>query len=88
MPAEGSIFDVSPDVPGFHMRPAGGGVQPVEITQPPPSNYVGFNPFFGAPIAFGQCQNTSGMDTTTTVPIYKIPKDSSIGIDQSAGYSQ
>ena len=22
MPAEGSIFDVSPDVPGFHMRPA------------------------------------------------------------------
>ena len=67
------------------MRPAGGGVQPVEITQPPPSNYVGFNnPFFGAPIAFAQCQNTSGMDTTTTVPIYKIPKDSSIGIDQSA----
>ena len=56
MPAEGSLFDVSPDVPGFHMRPAGGGVQPVDITQPPPSNYVGFNnPFFGAPIAFAQC---------------------------------
>ena len=85
MPAEGSIFDVSPDVPGFHMRPAGGGVQPIETTQPSPSNYVGFNnPFFGAPIAFAQCQNTSGMDTTTTVPIYNIPKDSSIGIDQSA----
>ena len=67
------------------MRPAGGGVQPVYITQPPPSNYVGFNNlFFGAPIAFAQCQNTSGMDTRTTVPIYKIPKDSSIGIDQSA----
>ena len=79
MPAEGSIFDVSPDGPGFHMRPAGGGVQPS------PSNYVGFNnPFFGAPIVFAQCQNTSGMDTTTTVPIYNIPKDSSIGIDQSA----
>ena len=73
MPAEGSIFDVSPDVPGFHMRPAGGGVQPADITQPPPPNYVGFNnPFFGAPIAFGQCQNTSGMDTTTMVPIYNI----------------
>ena len=85
MPAEGSIFDVSPNIPKFHMRPAGGGVQPVDITQPPPSNYVGFNnPFFGAPIAFAQCQNTSGMDTTTTVPIYNIPKDSSIGIDQSA----
>ena len=25
MPAEGSIFDVSPDITGFHMRPAGGG---------------------------------------------------------------
>ena len=85
MPAEGSIFDVSPDVPGFNMRPAGGGVQPTETTQPSPSNYVGFNnPFFGAPIAFAQCQNTSGMDTTTTVPIYNIPKDSSISIDQSA----
>ena len=85
MPAEGSIFDVSPDVPGFNMRPAGGGVQLTETTQPSPSNYVGFNnPFFGAPIAFAQCQNTSGMDTTTTVPIYNIPKDSSIGIDQSA----
>ena len=85
MPAEGSIFDVSPDVPGFNMRPAGGGVQPTETTQPSPSNYVGFNnPFFGAPIAFAQCQYTSGMDTTTTVPIYNIPKDISIGIDQSA----
>ena len=85
MPAEGSIFDVSPDVPGFNMRPAGGGVQPTETTQPSPSNYVGFNnPFFGAPIAFAQCLNASGMDTMTTVPIYNIPKDSSIGIDQSA----
>ena len=85
MPAEGSIFDVSLDVPGFNMRPAGGGVQPIETTQPSPSNYVGFNnPFFGGPIAFAQCPNTSGMDTTTTVPIYNIPKDSSIGIDQSA----
>ena len=26
MPAEGSIFDVSPDLPGFNMRPAGGGL--------------------------------------------------------------
>ena len=84
MPAEGSIFDVSPDVPGFNMRPAGGGVQPTEITQPPPSNYVSFNdPFFGAPIVFAQCHNTPGMDTPTTVPIYNVPKDGNIGSDQS-----
>ena len=85
MPTEGIIFDVSPDEPGFNMRPAGGGVQRTETTQPSPSNYVGFNnPFCGAPIAFAQCPGTSGMDTTTTVPIYNIPKDSRIGIDQSA----
>ena len=36
MPAEGSIFDVSPDVPGFSMRPAGGGLQQPKIAQPPP----------------------------------------------------
>ena len=60
------------------------GARPVddEAYEPMP---VGFNnPFFGAPIAFAQCQNTSGMDTTTTLPIYSIPEDSSIGIDQSA----
>ena len=61
MPAEESLFEVSPDVPGFHMRPARGGVQMTEITQPSPSKFAGFNnPFFGAPIAFAQCQNTSG----------------------------
>ena len=85
MPAEGSLFDVSPDIPGFHMRPAGGVVQQTDTIPPPPPNYVGFNnPFFGSPIAFAQCQGTSGMDTTTTLPVYSIPKDSSIGIDQSA----
>ena len=46
MPAEGSIFDVSPDLPGFNMRPAGGGLQPAEITPPPPSTYINFNDDF------------------------------------------
>ena len=50
---EGSLFDVSPDIPGFHMRPAGGSVQQADTTEPPPPNYIGFNnPFFGTPIAF------------------------------------
>ena len=85
MPAEGSILDISPYEPGFNMRPAGGGVQPPEITQPPPSNYVSFNdPYFGAPISFAQCHNTPGTDTPTTVPIYNLPKDSNICSDQSA----
>ena len=82
MPAEGSLFDVSPDIPGFHMRPAGGSVQQVDITEPPPPSYVGFNnPFFGTPIAFAQCQNTAGMDTTTTLPVYSIPRNCSVGVE-------
>ena len=84
MPAEGSIFDVSPDVLGFNMRPAGGGVQPTETTQPPPSNYVSFNdPFFGAPIAFAQCHNTPGMDTPTTGSTASPPPVS--GVHRSSG---
>ena len=91
MPAEGSLFDVSPDIPGFPMRPGGGGgggggsVQQADMSEPPPPNYVGFNnPFFGTPIAFAQCHNTAGMDTTTTLPVYNIPRNCSIGVDQSA----
>ena len=81
MPAEGSIFDVAPDLPGFNMRPAGGGLQPAEITPPPPSTYVNFNdPFSGAPIAFAQCHKTPGMDTPMTLPIYNIPQDGNIGL--------
>ena len=85
MPAEGSLFDVSPDIPGFHMRPAGASVQQADITEPPPPNYVGFdNPFFGTPIAFAQCRNTAGMATTTTLPVYSIPRNCSVGVDQSS----
>ena len=63
MPAEGSIFDVSPDLPGFSMRPAGVGLQLPDITQPPPSTYGSFNdPFFGAPIAFAQCHKMQELD--------------------------
>ena len=85
MPAEGSLFAVSPDTPGYSMRPAGAGVQSAVVSEPPPPNYVGFNnPFFGTPIAFAQCQNTAGMDTTTTLPVYNIPRDCSVGVDQSS----
>ena len=82
---EGSLFAVSPDTPGYSMRPAGAVVQSAVVSEPPPPNYVGFNnPFFGTPIAFAQCQNTAGMDTTTTLPVYNIPRDCSVGVDQSS----
>ena len=85
MPAEGSLFDVSLDTPGYSMRPAGASVQSAVVSEPPPPNYVGFNnPCFGTPIAFAQCQNTAGMDTTTTLPVYNTSRDCSVGVDQSS----
>ena len=85
MPAEGSLFDVSLDTPGYSMRPAGASVQSAVVSEPPPPNYVGFNnPCFGTPIAFAQCQNTAGMDTTTTLPVYNASRDCSVGVDQSS----
>ena len=85
MLAEGSIFDVSPDLPGYNMRPAGVGLKAPDITQPPPSVHGGFNdPFFGAPIAFAQCNKMPGLDTPMTLPIYSMPKEANIFPDQSA----
>ena len=64
MPAEGSIFDISPDLLGFSMRPAGVGLQLPDITEAPPSTYSSFNdPFFGAPIAFGA--DSFGLESIT-----------------------
>ena len=85
MPAEGSIFDVSPDLPGYNMRPAGGGLQLSDTAQTPPSIYGSFNdPFFGAPIAFAQCHKIPGLDTPMTLPIYNLPKEANLLPDQSA----
>ena len=85
MPAEGSIFDVSPDLTGYSMRPAGGSLQLSDTTQTPPSTYGCFNdPFFGAPIAFAQCHKMSGLDTPMTLPIYNLPREANLIPDQSA----
>ena len=68
MPAEGSIFDL----PGFDMRPAGAALKL-------PSVYGSFtDPFFGAPIAFAQCNKVPGLDTHMTLPIYTMPKEANI----------
>ena len=85
MPTEGSVFDVSPDLLGYNMRPAGVGLKSSDIIQPPPSVHGGFNDlFFGAPIAFTQCNKIQGSDTPMTLPIYSMPKEANIFPDQSA----
>ena len=76
---------MSPDLPGYNMRPAGVGLKSSDIIQPPPSVHGGFNdPFFGAPIAFAQCNKIPGSDTPMTLPIYSMPKEANIFPDQSA----
>ena len=86
MTAEGSIFDVSPDLPGYIMRPAGGGLQLSNTAQTPPSTYGSFNdPFFGAPIAFAQCHKMPGLDTPMTLPIYNLPKEANLLPDLGLG---
>ena len=68
IPAEGSVFDVSPE---YNMRLAGVGLKLADITQPPPSVHGGFNdPFFGAPIAFAECNKLPGLNTPMTLPMY------------------
>ena len=70
MPAEGTIFDVSPDLPGFNMRPAGAVYSRRRLRRPrrQPTSI----------------STTRGMDTPMTLPIYNIPKDGNIASDQSA----
>ena len=67
IPAEGSVFDLSLDLPGYSMRPAGVGLQLPDIAQPPPPVHGSFNdPFFGALIAFAQCNKLPGLNTPMT----------------------
>ena len=85
MPVEGNIFDVLPDLPGYSMQPAGGGLQLPDTAQPPASTYGSFNdPFFGSPIAFAQCHKMPGLDTPLTLPIYNLQKEANLFPDQSA----
>ena len=84
MLAEGSIFDVSPDLPGYSMRPAGCSLQLSDTAQTPPSTYGSFNDPIGAPIAFAQCHKMPGLDTPMTLPIYNLPKETNLFPNQSA----
>ena len=76
MPAECSLFGVSPDTPGFVMRPVGAAPLPTGAISHVPSAFDGFqDPFFGSPIAFAQCSTVPGLDTPMTLPVYSMPPD-------------
>ena len=61
MLADGSLFGVSPDTPGFVMHPAGATQRLPGAALPLPLafDYVS-DPFFGKPIAFAQCAEVPG----------------------------
>ena len=85
MPADGSLFGVSPDTPGFVMRPAGttqrlpGAVLPLLLA----FDYVS-DPFFEAPIAFAQCTEVLGSDGPMILPVYMMPTGASLMMGQSS----
>ena len=85
MPADGSLFGVSPDTPGFMMCPAGATQQLPGAVLPLPLafNYV-CDPFFGSPIAFAQCPAIPGSDSPMTLPVYTMPTDASLVTGQSS----
>ena len=69
MRADVSLFVVSPDTPGFVMRPAGpGAALPLLLA----FDYVN-DQFFGKLIAFAQCAEVPGSDGPMTLPVYTMP---------------
>ena len=85
MPVDGSLFGVSPDTPGFVMRPAGVTQQPLADALPLPLafDYVR-DPFFGKSIAFAQCSEVPGSDGPMTLPVYTMPTGASLMTGQSS----
>ena len=83
MPAEGSIFGVAGRAAIQHATGRGRG----SANRDHPALAVELRRFQQPVLRSTNCvcsvSRYLGMDTTTTVPIYNIPKDSSIGIDQS-----
>ena len=79
MPADGSLFCVSPDTPVFMMRPAGATQQLPGAALPLPLafDYVS-DPFFGKPIAFAQCAEVPGSDGPMILAVYTMPTGASL----------
>ena len=76
MPAEGRVFDVSPDLSGIRMRPNEPALELPVHTQTASPVYKGVtDPFFGVPIAFAQCNKVLGLEAPMTLPIYTMPKE-------------
>ena len=84
MPADGSLFGVSPDTQGFVIHPSGANQQLPGATLPLPLalDYVS-DPFSGSLIAFSQCPAIPGSDGPMTLPVYAMPTGASLVTGQS-----
>ena len=85
MAADGSLFGVPPDTPGFVMRPSGANQQLPEAALPLPLalDYVS-DPFFGSPIALTQCQAIPASDGPMTLPVYTMLTGASLVTGKSS----
>ena len=74
MPADESIFGVLPDTPAFVRRTLGAAQQMPGAALPLPLAFDSLiDPFFGAPIAFAQCDMIPESDDPVTLPVYAMP---------------
>ena len=83
MPADGSLFGVSPATPGFVMRPAGATQRLPGDALPLPLAFDFVNdPFFRKQIAIAQCSEVPGSDGPVTLPVYTMPTGASLMMGQ------
>ena len=74
MPADESIFCVLPDTPAFVRRTLGAAQQMPGAALPLPLAFDSLiDPFFGAPIAFAQCDMIPESDDPVTLSVYAMP---------------
>ena len=82
MRAYGSIFGVSP---AFVRRTSGTAQQMPGATLPMPLVFDSFSDlFFGAPVAFAQCDMIPGSDALVTLPVYAMPPGAPCVVGQSS----
>ena len=85
VPEEGSIFHVSPVLPGFLTRPSQDDPQfPLDEVLLPSTIDDFSDSDLGAPITYAQCELIPGSDTPMPLPVFSVPSGFSARLDQSS----
>ena len=77
VPEEGSLFHVSPVLPGFLFRPSRADQQfPPDGVLLPTTLDDFSDSVLGDPITYAQCEQIPGSDTPMSLPVYSLPSES------------